>query len=310
MDRKLFFIFVCFSIGNICMCEDPKKNVSAVRQPRNFDNLFGDEGGYVSEEQYEKPVYLDAGPRPLAQRNDDDTHSSHGNAKAPEKSSFYYPFYPVTYKGYPYYEKGGPMSSPPVPPMTPDKMMDVMTMMNTMMKMEKDNSEKEVGFFEKIFSDPKSILIPALIPLSIMLSSFIPLIFNYFMTGVSLPSALLPTGTSLPSVLSTTANSKNGRNLGDQDNFKTLFETVIKYGEKMEGYGCIEEAMCSFVNERSNSEDAEYAKRIIKAVAKAMKAEWFGASKLADIVSAMKHKTCSNVCEKEKIKKKKGHISM
>lgn len=284
MDRILYLLILLFALVNVSLSDDSdRKNISQ-RKSRNFDNAFG-EYGYESEEQPELPTYSDMSSVPLQEREDQKLSSY--------KKGYYLPYFPAMFKGYPYYSKGAKPNIPP-PAMTPDQMMEVMNMMNAMQNVEKENTDKNVGFFEKLFSDPKAILVAAIIPFSIMLSSFLPLLINQFMSGVKLP-------------LISVAGNKTARNLGDPENFHILLENMLKYGKKFESGECIEQSICMYVIDNSTDTDGN-VKKVVKAIASVMKKEWIGQSRIANILSAVKNKNCSTVCEKSKTRKKKNRL--
>lgn len=279
MEKCVYLLLLLFTLMNLSISDDSGKKNATLRKSRNFDSEFN----YETEES-EPPVYSDEGSVFPQQREDDNL--------ANYKKGYYLPYFPTVYKGYPYYSKGIKQNSP-APSMKPDQMMEVMNMMNAMMSIEKETSDNEVGFFEKLFSDHKTILVAAIIPVSIMLASFIPLLINYFTTGASLPS-----------VLTSVAGSKMGRNLADPENFHILLENIVKYGKKFESGECIEQSVCVFVTSNSGTDDN--LKKVIKAIANIMKKEWLGYSGIANVVSAVKNGNCSNLCEKSKMTKRKN----
>lgn len=272
MEKCVCIILLLFSLVKFSVSDDSEKQNTTLRKSRNFDN------------DPEPPVYSDAGSVFPQHREDDDSQHY--------KKGYYLPYFPTVYKGYPSDIKGVKQISPP-PSMAPDQMMEMMNMMNAMMNLEKETSDKEVGFFDKLFSDPKSILVAAIIPVSIMLASFIPLLVNYFTAGASLPS-----------ILTSVAGSKMGRNLGDPENFHILLENIVKYGKKFESGDCMEESICVYVTSNSSMDDS--LKKVVKSIAKIMKKEWLGYSSIAKILSAVKNGNCSNLCEKSKNWKRKN----
>lgn len=282
MERCVYLLILFFTLMDFSISDDSGNKNNTLRKSRNFDSEFG----YESEEHPEPPVYSDAGSVFPHQREDDNLQHY--------KKGYYLPYFPTVYKGYPSNSKGIKQNPPP-PPMAPEQMMEMMNMMNAMMNIEKETSDKEVGFFEKLFSDPKSILVAAIIPVSIMLASFLPLLINYFTAGASLPA-----------VLTSVAGSKLGRNLGDHENFYILLENIVKYGKKFESGDCVEESICVYVTSNSSTDDN--LKKVIKAIANIMKKEWIGYSSIANILSAVKNGNCSNLCEKSKRRKRKNML--
>lgn len=298
MKYLFLILFVLNALLHGLRGEDPVKEKASGRESRKFDSGFGEYGPYYnpddSGEIAEPPVYSDAGQRPEAPRPERKSNDLKGITKYYDENAFYTPYSPVPYKGYPYYGKGSTYPSGPPLSMTPEQMVEMMNAVDLM-----KDSQKEQGFLSKILADPKSILVAAIIPVSIMLASFIPLLVNYFMNG-----------TSDPSVLSTVASSKLARSLSDFDNLHLLLKSLDKYERKLQDYECFEEGVCHIITDQSAIGDDDYIKTAVKALAKFVKAEWIGHPRIANALSAIKQKNCSNVCDKTKMKLMKKNSFM
>ncbi|GIY03463.1 uncharacterized protein CDAR_28791 [Caerostris darwini] len=107
--------------------------------------------------------------------------------------------------------------------------LEMSDMINLMNGMDKDDSESEQekpssSLLSKLSADPMSLILPALIPVSVLLAAVIPLLSDQFTTGMYMP------------MVSTTATGdRRGRDLEETNSaefFTPLLESLVSLGNK------------------------------------------------------------------------------
>ncbi|GFS60307.1 uncharacterized protein NPIL_607161 [Nephila pilipes] len=264
------------------------------RNSRKYDNFFNKANfpdKSTSTEDTSKPVYSDAGSEAAKPSRGDDQYPAFNVYKGYDKTpSFDQKHYPVinSYKGFPYYPKGefakpedGGIAFP-----TEEQLMEMMMMMNAMNKLQISPKKDEQGFLAKLMMDPKTYMLAAIVPLVIMIASFLPMLANYMMSGPSMPS-----------VVTTIANSKMARAVRDSDLAEKVLENLMEFGTKvLEGDDCIQQAICEIALSQGGLENMRSVAFIAKRIGKEKWLENWGAKEL---VSALESSSCDNVCSKK-----------
>ncbi|GBM01589.1 hypothetical protein AVEN_60010-1 [Araneus ventricosus] len=258
---------------------------SSKRRARQYD-FFSPENFPINPVQTEEavdPVYTDDGsdvatpPRADGQYPDFNVYK--GYDKPP--SYDYYPFF-QNYKGLPYYPKGGSGSLEDNGIAFPNEE-QMMEMMNKMNQLQINSKKDQQGFLSKLITDPKTYMLAAIIPLAVMIASFVPFLANYFTSGPSMPA-----------VMTTIANSKMARAVQDIDVAQKVLENLIEFGSKvLEDDECIQKAICELALSKSGPDNARYAAFVINRISKEHWLENWGAKEL---VSALEESSCKNVC--------------
>lgn len=292
MEKSVALVLLLLSLSYASLGEDASIKKKPGREPRNYDNIFGEYESYQipdDTQRNDKPVYSDAGSKKVKPQQDKKQYTSYDSFQGYDQNL---PSYPGLYKGYPYYPQFNTKLE--FPDVSPDQMMQMMAMMNSMKMLQDTKENNTLGFFGNLISNPKALFVAAILPVSIMIASFIPLIVNYFMTGVSLPT-----------VISSTANNKMGRSLNGTNYLDTVLENIGKYGEKLlESEKCVEETICSFIIDDSDNKGTDYFQRTAKVVANIIKLEWLGETKAAMVLSGIKQRNCTFLCETDRKKQK------
>lgn len=290
---KVFYICVCvhLTVGKVV---DGK---NSTRGSRNFDNFFNSENfaedSNIPSEDSDEPVYSDI---PAANPSRGDVEfSGFDNYKGFWKPP---PNYEQTYipvKGFPYYvpyPKGkgdlGDFGNIGFP--SQNQMADMMAMMN---KLQVSPKKEDQSFLSKLGSDPKSLaILAAIIPLSIMLASFIPVIINYFITGASTTASQLVPG--LPSLVTSIATSRMARAFDDIETLEKLFENLVDFGAKvMEDDECIQKTVCRTVLSQWNGQTV---KQVAVAVKHFSKGDFLKSWGGKEILESLEKGDCENVC--------------
>ncbi|GIY82125.1 uncharacterized protein CDAR_506121 [Caerostris darwini] len=258
------------------------------RRGRIYDSFFNPESfadNHSSTEVSDEPIYSDAGSSTLKPSRVDDqfpdfsVHKKYN--KFPSLDHKYTPAIP-NFKGISYYpyipDNENAIAFP-----TEEQIVDMMSMMNAMNKLQVPAKKEEQGFLAQIASDPKTYILAAIIPLAIMMASFIPFVTNYFTAA--------PSG---PSVLTTIANSKMARAVRDSDLAENVLGNLREFGSKvLEDDDCIQKAICEIALHKAGPDNVSQAAFIISRVAKEDWLKNFGAKEL---ISALEKASCENVC--------------
>lgn len=275
----LFFLFISLSSShgkNFTSKTTPRKS------PRKYYDEFKDFRTYYKSDdnvKLDKPNFTHVGSTEDFNEPEIKPYVPYENFKRNEKKNYYNPStYPSTWKGTSFLN-----SNQVINKVNPDEMM---AMMNTL-KMMQNSKESNIGFFGKLLSDPKSILIVTFLPVSIILASFIPLLMNYFMSKATLPT-----------VLSTVANSKLGRSLNNAEVFDSILRNIEKYRENLlQSDGCIEDIVCNFVVDNLDDDnDTYYFTKATNIVTNLIKKEWLQHSRISNVLSGIKQRNCLNMC--------------
>ncbi|KAF8763884.1 hypothetical protein HNY73_022018 [Argiope bruennichi] len=200
MKTFIYIILVQALALGIASGKTDTSNVSATgesskRKARIYD-FFNPENfatGPTPTEEKDEPVYTDTGSDVATPPRVDDQYFDFNLYKGYDKppSFDYSPFF-QSYKGLPYYTKGkvGNPGDNDIAFPSEEQMMEMMTMMNKMNQLQVNSKKDEQGFLAKLMMDPKTYMLAAIIPLAVMLASFIPFVANYFMSGPSMPSVV------------------------------------------------------------------------------------------------------------------------
>ncbi|GFY73032.1 uncharacterized protein TNIN_12941 [Trichonephila inaurata madagascariensis] len=182
-----------------------------------------------------------------------------------------YPPFVNNYKGSPYTE---------IPPMSPDQMMQIMMVLNSMKETEEP---EDSGILSKLVKDPK-IAAAAFIPLSVAAAAFVPVLMNYLMGGSSTP------------IVSTVANSKQFRSLDVSSNLDGFFESVVAFSRGVGNDECIQKTICKAALGQSNVRMSELVKKIVSTVSQVVKDDWLNNFRMKHLIDAIKKGKCDNVC--------------
>ncbi|GBM05226.1 hypothetical protein AVEN_181615-1 [Araneus ventricosus] len=248
--------------------------------PENFAN------DPVQTEENADPDYTDDGSDaatpPQADGQYPDFNVYKGYDKPP--SFGYYPFF-QNYKDFPYYPKGrfGSLDDNGIAFSSEKQMMEMMTIMNKMNQLQANSKKDEQGFLAKLMTDPKTYMLAAIIPLAVMIASYVPFVASYFM---SVPS--------MPAVMTTIVTSKMARAVQDIDLAQKVLENLIEFGSKvLEDDDCIQKAVCEIALLKGGSDNARYAAFVINRVSKD---HWLKNWGVKELVSALEGSSCENVC--------------
>ncbi|GFU87269.1 uncharacterized protein TNCV_4134141 [Trichonephila clavipes] len=266
---------------------------SSTRNSRKYDNFFNPVNfpdKSTPTEDTSKPIYSDAGSDVAKPSREDEQDPGFNVYKGYDKPpSFDQKYYPAinSYKGYPYYPKGGfdNIEDGGIAFPTEEQLMEMMMMMNAMNKLQ-ISPKKEQGFLAKLMMDPKTYMLAAIIPLVIMVASFLPMLANYMMSEPSMPS-----------VITTIANSKMARAVRDSDLAERVLENLIEFGSKvLDGDECIQKAICEIALSQGGLENMRSVAHITKRIGKE---EWLKNWGAKELVSALETSNCDSVCVKK-----------
>ncbi|KAG8201934.1 hypothetical protein JTE90_027410 [Oedothorax gibbosus] len=280
---------------------DTKDENKSTRGARNFDNFFSPDNfaddRNIPSENSEEPVYSDVPPA-IPSRGDKGINNYKGFWQPPPKYDEEY----IPVKGFPYYvpyptddpNAGGNVAFP-----SPNQMTDMIAMINKLKKKKEDQS-----FLSKLGSDPKSLaILAAIIPLSIVLMSFVPLLINYFTTGAATAQNVLAPG--LPSVITSIANSRMARAFDDIETIEKLVEGIVDFGAQvMEEDGCVQKTVCRTVLSQGGEKTVKQVAVFVNHLSKGdFLKNWGGKEVLESLEKGDCENICSNLNRKRIVKK-------
>lgn len=175
----------------------------------------------------------------------------------------------------------------------------MIAMINKLKKKKEDQS-----FLSKLGSDPKSLaILAAIIPLSIVLMSFVPVLINYFTTGAATAAQTVLTP-GLPSVITSIASSRMARAFEDVENIEKLIEGIVDFGAQvMEEDGCLQKTVCRTLLSQGGENIAKHIAVFVNHLSKGdILKNWGG----KEVLESLEEGNCENICsnlKKRNVKK-------
>lgn len=166
-------------------------------------------------------------------------------------------------------------------PWMPDQ--NPMTMMMMMNQMHKP---KMGGFLSKIFQDPLTLVIAALVPLSILLAAVLPTLMNMMMNG------------GLPTVTTTaTGNTAAGRNLEGIEFLSPVFQTISTFGARsFENPDCMQRIFCQVTKGPAmNGTDSRSFQKALYSASKFIDSHWLETLGVKTLFDSMKDGDCTKI---------------
>ncbi|GFV60304.1 uncharacterized protein TNCV_3469401 [Trichonephila clavipes] len=260
------------------------------RNARNYDNYFDPDSFNSDGDQSDNGIDFNSPDDPAAHRDDryifpnsDKGYGSDYSQKPPAKV----PNFPG-YKGLPY---GYPSFKGMPPPSVPDH--SDMTMILNLMNKQKDVQKKDEKGFLTSLTESNPVLVASIIPISIVLFSVAPVIFQYLKNNAP----------SMDNMVTTVASSKMARALTDKELLENTMENLVEFGRKaIEEDECVQETFCKQVISRAGRQNVKAVATVISRISKD---DWLKGLSAKELVSSLKNGECESACPNKVIQRRR-----